>query len=364
MEWFLRLFWVPLWSVLFARTRAAQEASLLWTLAVGVEKGLPLVALLEAIADESQGNWRIKVRAIAELLDSGLAVGDALEAMPDLFSADTMALIRVGASSGQLAGALKEAALVTRKRMDSTVLNAHFTLAYLSVVWIWLSVVAVFIMYFIVPKYRAIFEGFGVPLPGLTDVVFKFSQVGSEVWFLLAAGVPFGVFLLWMMIGFATSLLGLGPIWRRNPLNSLIYWRPRWKAPGLMRCLAVCVDGKRPLAQAWETLAGSHRDQGFRRRIMQVQASLERGADNWYAMWAEGILRRGEVALLEAAERAGNLPWALRALADRIERRIDFRVQAAFQLLDPVLFLATGAVVGVFCAALFSPVIEVIQKGF
>ena len=106
MRLLLSVLLVPLWSAAFARAQAMREASLLWTLAVGLEKQFPLVSFLEALADESRGFWRTRLRALAELLETEMSVPDALDAIPGILPVDTLALIRVGARTGNLTGAL------------------------------------------------------------------------------------------------------------------------------------------------------------------------------------------------------------------------------------------------------------------
>ena len=74
------------------------------------------------------------------------------------------------------------------------------------------------------------------------------------------------------------------------------------------------------------------------------------------------MLLRGEPALLEAAQRVGNLTWALRGMADSIERRAEYRYLIILEFFDPVLVLCMGIVVGTFCVSLFLPLTELLSK--
>ena len=74
------------------------------------------------------------------------------------------------------------------------------------------------------------------------------------------------------------------------------------------------------------------------------------------------MIRRGELTLLEAAQRVGNLPWALRSIADNIERRALYRLHVTMQFFDPALTLAVGFVVGTFCVSMFLPLTELLER--
>lgn len=362
MEWLFRLLLVPVWAVAFVRIKATQEATLLWTLAVGVEKQLPLVPFLEAMADEANGGWRWKVRGLAELLSAEMSIPDALDAVPAILPDDTLALIRVGAKTGNLSGALREAAMLARRRGDAPVVGIHGALFYMSVVLFCLTSVGGFIMYYIIPKYKAIFEGFDVKLPALTQSMISIGNAGSDFWFLIVILVPVAIVGLWMATGFGLDMLGLGPASGRNPFKVSIRLWPRLKTPPLLRCLAVCIEAGRPLTHALASLSENHPNLAYRGQMAHIYDEVARGDECWLALQAFGMLRRGEPALLEAAERVGNLPWALRGIADRIERRALYRFCVLTQLIDPALTVAAGAVIGLFCVSLFLPLIELLDK--
>ena len=69
----------------------------------------------------------------------------------------------------------------------------------------------------------------------------------------------------------------------------------------------------------------------------------------------------GTLALIEAAQRVGNLPWALREIADVREKRYIFRVDTLVQLFRPVPIIAIGLFVGWVCVAMFMPVVKLVN---
>jgi type II secretory pathway component PulF len=166
---------------------------------------------------------------------------------------------------------------------------------------------------------------------------------------------------IWTVLTFGMDVMGLAPAWGRpNGLSSRLW--PRFRTPHLLRCLSIAVEAGRPLPGALELLAEQHPDSNFRRLLAVIANEVARGDDCWLVLRAARLLGRGEPSLLEAAQRVGNLSWALRGMADSIERRAEYRYQIIVEFVDPVLVLCVGTVVGAFCLSLFLPLIELLNK--
>lgn len=348
----------PIWSVLLFRARAARQATLLWTLAVAVEKRVALVPFLEALADEAGGRWRRRMRGLADLLNAGVSIPDALEAVPGLLPADTLMLIRIGSESGQLGPALREAATQFSRRSESARPPTGSSLFYLcGLAFVLLSIVS-FVMYWIVPKFRAIFDGFEIQLPQLTQWLI-FSTDFAFTYLLILGPVALVSMLALLAVSF--ELMGLGG-GGSGPSRWMTRWFARLQAPLVLRSLSLGVDGARPIHAPLTTLATRHPDAQLRRRMAQVDEQISRGLSCWQSLLAVGMLRGGETVLLDAAERVGNLGWALRGVAESIERRSEHRMRIIVELLRPVGILVMGLAVGVFVVAMFLPLIEMIVR--
>ena len=81
----------------------------------------------------------------------------------------------------------------------------------------------------------------------------------------------------------------------------------------------------------------------------------------WHeSLYRHGLIRKSDLAVLQSAERAGNLSWALRELADSNRRRLAYRLNAALQLLFPPAVLCFGAAVLFIVVAMFLPLIDIL----
>ncbi|MBS0261917.1 MAG: type II secretion system F family protein, partial [Planctomycetes bacterium] len=275
---------------------------------------------------------------------------------------DTLALIRVGAQTGNLVEALREAAVLARTRGEAPTINLHGTLTYVLAVGLVLLSISGFIMYWIVPKFRMIFNDFGIKLPEITETVIAGFDGFANYWYLSILALPAGLLLTWLTAAFLLDVLGLGPGWQRRSFPWSSRWTPRLRTPAVLRCLAVCVDAGRPLSHALQSMSDFYLDSGFRGRLVYIFDEVSRGQECWLVMRSCGMLRRGELGMLEAAQRVGNLPWVLRSIADSIERRAMYRFFCLVQLVDPLIIVVIGLFVGFFCASMFLPIISILEK--
>ena len=89
---------------------------------------------------------------------------------------------------------------------------------------------------------------------------------------------------------------------------------------------------------------------------------MNEGREWWRCLRWQGLIRTSEAAVLESAQRAGNLPWALRELAESGERQTIYRLQAWSQALFPLIVISLGGLVFLLAVAYFSPLIALIQE--
>jgi type II secretory pathway component PulF len=147
--------------------------------------------------------------------------------------------------------------------------------------------------------------------------------------------------------------------WRPSG-SSGIY--PRGRAPDILRFLHIVTESGRPLMGAFETLAHSTKNRFLSQRFHAILEDIRKGNDCWTALHDYSLLTPSEVRLLQSAQRAGNLSWALKAIAKSIERRIDYRMALIREYLEPALIFGIGCLVGVFVIGLFLPLVKLMNS--
>lgn len=337
--------------------RIIRQAQLLWLLAVAVEKQLPLADEVEAYADDSRGRWRYKLLQLAELLRSGASLPVALDRVRGLLSPNALLAVRVGAASGTLAKTLRVAADAFTTRKATTAGSPNSILLYTFVLFWVMAAIVSFIMIYIIPKFKKIFEDFGTELPSLTILVIDLSDTVVTYSLLL---VPLMLFLMWMVAVCHVALV-TRQVPRAGPFGLLGALLPRLFVPDILRMLVVIVEAGRPLPGAFTTLSTAHPNKAMRRRLGRIADRLLDGSDTWRVLAHDGLLTNREAAVLDSAQRVGNLPWALGEMANAISRRLNFRWGVLLELVRPVLILGLASMIAFIVVGMFLPLVKLIH---
>ncbi|MEZ6146512.1 MAG: type II secretion system F family protein [Planctomycetaceae bacterium] len=337
--------------------RRSRESHFLWTLALAVENDLPLDEEVEAFAIPLWRKKRKKYFDLAGRLRDGRSLIDALE-LGGVLPANIVAELR----AAQAAGVLPQALRAIAARQTSSLLSNRFngSIAMTAVyVWSVLTIVFLvvgFIMYWIVPKFKEIFNDFGVELPAWTVQAVTLSD-----WFVSYFYLSMPLLSLPIFASIAATIVGVSG-WGNLNYPLLMRWFPRWDAPGLLRGLAYAVHASRPLTDTLEEMAEHQQRRDMTERLLRMRQMIELGQPLSSALAQEGYVRPIEANALAAAEEAGNLPWALRTLAESMERTGWHRTQFWLEFLKPAAVLTVGCVVAFFVIAFFLPLVKLINE--
>lgn len=336
--------------------RRAQQANLLWILAIATEQSLPLPGEVDAFAATASEPHRSQLILLADMLRNGTPLPTALEAITGLVSKSSVAAIYLGAEAGQISRVLRDAAVRHSKDLQElTLVRAlSHTITYVWAVLFVLSGIVGFLMYFIMPKYLVILEGFEVEMPAVTVGLIAGFDLAAQYWYLTNPALSLPLFM--SIIVTERNVYG----WDTLDVP-LVGWLSRLETPLVLRGLSRIIAASQPLPAGLRVLAEHHHRRGIRAKAERIRFFVEQGADCWNQLHRERFLYRAEADLLQSAQRIGNLPWVLNELAEAIERRLQRRANYAAQLINPVSVVFIGLVVGYICVALFLPVIKVID---
>jgi len=329
-----------------------RRQSLLGLLAVAIDKQLPLAPTIEAFGHEQGGIFGRKVLNFAALLREGVPVAEAMDRTPGLFSREAVAAAHLGEELGALAPTLR--AVIDRQMIQQPLRQAVAGRIYYTVTVIGVLVsILTFMFIKIVPAMIKIFDDFDSTLPPLTVAAIGFANFTAKYW--LVALIPL---VAWVVLFYAT-LAYVG--WVRPSYGLLGRWFTQVHRAAILRALAIAVERGRPIKDALEALDRWYPKGWVRRKLQRAQAHLLAGLPWQEALRQERLIAQSDVALLESAERAGNLPWALCEAAGSGERRLFYRLEAVVQIAFPIVVLALGGFVMFMVVAFFLPLVRLIQ---
>jgi type II secretory pathway component PulF len=335
--------------------RAAQRRSMCTMLALLAERGQQLDSSVLFAGHEMRG---IAGRAAAKLfraLEKGTPLVEAIAAYPRALPPEAIAYVAAGQTNASQVAALRELSRSEQSEIATIWRACVDRLSYLTFIVLTMLVVLSFIMIKIVPEFEKIFQEFDLELPAISILAIQFSDL--YVQFL---GIPLALGLIVVLLGGVT--VGVCYLWDipvLKPWSDLLF-RGRTTAH-VLRILAVAAEQRQPLAQALLNVSRVYPSMPIRDRLVNSAAAVNTGADWRDALRNTRLVSGAEQALLAAAERAGNLPWALRQIARRREKRAVYRLATALQLLYPAAILALGAFVGFYVVALFVPLVRLTE---
>jgi type II secretory pathway component PulF len=210
-----------------------------------------------------------------------------------------------------------------------------------------------FIMIWIIPRFQRIFDDFHATLPPITVGVINSAHTFVRFWEL-----PFLVLLAMLAVTFYAVARYIGLLRWEPPLLRR-FSLPRDQAL-VLRSLAQSVAQGTTISSAVSWLAKRYPKDWVRDRLRTAQTYINNGAHWCESLQASRLLPRAEAAVLKAAERVGNLSWAMNDSADRLTRRFTNRITTLISIGFPIVLLIFAAVVFVVAAGLFVPLAKLV----
>jgi len=335
----------------FVKRRNSQREALLLGMAVSVERSISLASTIRAFAYERRGPFAWQAYRLANMLDDGLSLPDALEQTKRLLPPKALPMICVGHQSGALGPALRRSARM-REFQGTAGQSLVGQFLYLYFVVVFGLAVVTFMMLKIVPQFVKIFENFGLELPEFTRLLIETSSYVFDWGGFLSL-------LLLAVIGY-TLLRYTGLIrWELPGINPLLR---RLDTAAILDALSLATRRRQPLTQTLDTLTRTYPKWTIRRRLWAAAQQVAEGTDWCRALQAQRLLKPVDVAVLKAAERVGNLPWAMEEMANGNRRRWAYRLQAAMQMIYPPLLIVGTGIVMFVVVGLFLPLIKLINN--
>lgn len=339
---------VGFWNWFDSPLKQGRQANLLSMLGIAIDRNLPVQMMIRAsLADTSSIWWTAKLHQLSQRIDEGESLPTALANVPLLLRDDHVAAIQAAAESGTLAETLKNLGETLTNQLATRSSSWLGRLAYPGFVLLFMLLVACYLVLARVPaRIASIHEDFGLRLPATTTFVTeKMNFVAGNLGWIFLAGLTVCGLLMWLR--WVQVLPGLR--------------RAASRMPCVLRLMSDSVAAGRPLVATVASFSRHHPDRRVSQRFLAVRAEMEYGNSLWLALEGLRLLGHRDSQVLQSAERAGNLSWALRRTATRLENQSAYRNALLSGIVDPALILATAVIVGLFAVALFLPLIKILD---
>jgi type IV pilus assembly protein PilC len=329
-------------------------------LATMMKAGVPLLQSFDIVARGSSNVSASRLfNDIRSEVETGTALSQAFRKYPLYFDSLFCNLVNAGEQAGILDDLLdrlasyKEKMLAIKGKIKSAL---FYPMAVLVVAFV---VVAV-IMLFVVPAFKDVFSSFGADLPGPTLMVIGASDFFVANWYLI-----FGAL--------GSSLYGLRQAWKRSPKVQTVMDRLLLRLPVFgpvlekatiarwLRTLSTMFAAGVPLVEALDSVGGASGNHVYLTATRKVQQDVATGISLTVAMQNSQVFPNMVLQMTSIGEESGSLEGMLAKAADIYEREVDESVESLSSLLEPMIMVILGVVIGGLVVAMYLPIFKLGQ---
>lgn len=322
--------------------------------AVMVGAGLPLAESLSVLhAQQDDPRLRAAVARIAQDVESGSSLAQAMSRQPHIFSPLAVAMTSSGETGGRLDQSLEQLADELEKSAEvaQTIRSAF---AYPAVVGAVGALVVTVILWRVVPVFTELYEGLDAELPLATRVVISASE-SVGLWAGAAAGLlAAGAWLLRRVRRSETGGAALDRFVLAVPLFGKL--AVRVGVARFCRTLAALTGAGVPVLEALEVARGAVGNRHLARAVATVRSRVEAGASLSLPLQQSGFFPSMVVQMVGVGERTGELDTSLEKVARFYEDEVQRTTKTLLPLLEPLLILTVGGAIGGIVIAMYMPI--------
>ena len=326
-------------------------------LATMMQSGIPMV---QAFGIVSGGQKNIRMQNLLENIGSdiasGTALSEALSKHPLYFDKLYQNLVFAGENAGVLDTILDTIASY-KENIETLKGKIKKALFYPAVVIAVAILVSAILLIFVVPTFQNLFKGFGADLPAFTLLIIAASDFMIKWWWMVLAVIIGGVFLTISSLKrsrafaeFVDRLVLKIPVIGQIMHNSAI--------ARFSRTLAVTFKAGVPLVDALGTVAGATGNIVYENAVMRIKDDVATGYPLNVAMKQVGVFPHMVMQMTAIGEEAGALDTMLYKVAEFYEQEVNNAVDALSSLIEPMVMIVIGGVVGSMVIGMYLPVFK------
>jgi type IV pilus assembly protein PilC len=326
-------------------------------LATMMKAGVPLLQSFDIVA-KGHNN-----AAVARLLidiktevETGSSLKQAFEKHPLYFDALFCNLIGAGEQAGILDSLLdrlatyKEKILAIKSKIKSAL---FYPLAIIIVAF----VITAIIMIFVVPAFKEVFKSFGADLPGPTLMVMAISDFFVQYWYAIFGSIGGGIYaFFWTWKRSEKMQIFMDRVMLRIPVFGDLIRKSaiaRWT-----RTLATMFAAGVPLVEALDSVAGAAGNYEYYVATKKIQSEVATGSSLMSAMQGTEVFPSMVLQMVTIGEEAGSLDAMLSKVADFFEAEVDDAVEALASLMEPMIMVVLGTLIGGLVIAMYLPIFK------
>jgi type IV pilus assembly protein PilC len=324
---------------------------------VMIDAGLPLVQALEIIGTQSDNPaFRKVLLAVKSRVESGSTFADALAEHPKAFDNLFVQLVRAGEIGGILDTILNRLGAYIEKN-EKLKRRVKGAMVYPSIVLVVAVGVTIVLLAFVTPTFEKMFKDFGGAMPAPTQFLIDLSHGLRDNWYLFL-GIPIALFVAFQAAlrnekgrktwdAFILKVPVFGPVIRKVAVARFT------------RTLGTMLSSGVPILDALDIVARSAGNKTIESAVLYVRARISEGKNIAQPLAETKVFPAMVVQMIGVGEATGAMDAMLNKVADFYDDEVDVAVAALTSMIEPVMMVFLGGMVGGFLVAMYLPIFSI-----
>jgi type IV pilus assembly protein PilC len=329
-------------------------------LATMMQAGVPMVQAFDIVGRGSENaSMQDLIMSIKADVEGGTALATTLSKHPLHFDDLFCNLVRAGEAAGVLEELLDKIATY-KEKIESIKGKIKKAMFYPAAVVVVAVLVTTLIMMFVIPQFESLFSGFGSDLPAFTKFVVAISRWMQEWWFLFFGAIFAAIYLFAFTWKRSRKLrLWVDRLLLKTPIIGVIVNKS--SIARFARTTSTMFAAGVPMVEALESVAGATGNIVYSDAVMRMREDVATGQSLQLTMKQQDLFPHMVIQMVAIGEESGSLEDMLAKVADFYEEEVDNMVDALSSLLEPIIMIVLGTLIGGLIVAMYLPIFHMAE---
>lgn len=320
--------------------------------------GLPLVQCLQALGSQAERKrFQEIIAKVASDVEGGATLSEAMARHPRIFDDLYVNLVQVGEVGGVLDTMLARLAIYMEKA-QALRHRVQMAMIYPILVITVAILVVSFLLMFVIPIFAGFYAKAGVPLPLPTRIVLGLSHFLVSYWWIVLLGLGGGMFLLQRWYATDAGRTTVDRFLLKAPIFGPLI--RKISVARFTRTLSALLGGGVPIIEALKITAKTSGNRIIENAVMEARERVTAGQTLVEPLKASGVFPPMVVQMVAVGEQTGALDNMLAKVADYYEDEVDVAVSGLTALLEPILIVFLGVVIGGIVISIYLPIFQIV----
>jgi len=338
-------------------TGLSQKALFAKNLSVMLKSGLTISEALAISRDSAKGRFKKIIDGVRKSVEAGHSLSDAFSFYPQVFSGLFINITSSGEASGDLDESMENISAQLKKE-EELVSKIKGALVYPVIILIASILLGIAMVFFVLPKITPLFEGLNMELPASTRFLIWFSNfVQAHFWFLLIGLVLGIIFLFWLL---RQKFVKPATHWLILKMPAVSRVSRGTNLSRFCRSLGTLLKSGLNIDEAFDITSGTLNNFYYKRAVSQASKGVSRGSKISENLgYHKNLFPNIVIKMIKVGEESGRLEETLEYLADYYEADVDNSTKTLSTVIEPVLLLMIGLVVGFLAISIITPIYNI-----